>query len=291
MRLIVFSIFFVFASSVFSQVVPYVQFPQKHYHKIVERMSIYGSNYYVVSWKGDTVLNGQKYLKAYDGDEYYGAIREDVLNKRLFFWDSNGEEFEITFPYDAKVGDTIQISTAMIKAFLPGNSYESEHYQNDSSPSVVITIDTISHGVVVRKRYRLQELEYETWPDVTFTEGIGIEDFMFLNGAMETTCFYEDSLRTYGIFQHPFCPPILTGEKELDKLGRIDVYPNPSSGLIRVISNNGTQFELRNLQGQLVKVIDVSENEVVDLSQVKSGVYFLMNQKNRMSSEILILSK
>ena len=54
------------------------------------------------------------------------------------------------------------------------------------------------------------------------------------------------------------------------------VYPNPSRGEIKIngITNN-TQLEIFDLKGSLMKKELINENNIIDVSNLRNGIYFL----------------
>ena len=59
----------------------------------------------------------------------------------------------------------------------------------------------------------------------------------------------------------------------------IQVWPNPTHGLLHIETENLAFIEIRNLLGQVV--LQAEQVETVDLSHFEKGVYFLIaNNKN-----------
>jgi Secretion system C-terminal sorting domain len=56
----------------------------------------------------------------------------------------------------------------------------------------------------------------------------------------------------------------------------IRVFPNPTSGWVQIESNGAIKFRILNILGnELVKSAGFSENPLVDLGQIPSGLYML----------------
>ncbi len=70
---------------------------------------------------------------------------------------------------------------------------------------------------------------------------------------------------------------ILQGIQEVGN-GIISVYPNPTSGRIKVAANDVTRIDVYNVNGQLVKTVD--KKSVIDISSLPSGVYALRVETN-----------
>lgn len=67
-----------------------------------------------------------------------------------------------------------------------------------------------------------------------------------------------------------------TSTSSLNNNPSFQVYPNPSKGEIKILGiNNNTQLELFDLKGSLVKKELINENNIVDVSNLRNGIYFL----------------
>ena len=56
-----------------------------------------------------------------------------------------------------------------------------------------------------------------------------------------------------------------------------NAYPNPSLGSLRLTPNTG-QYQLLNLNGQMLKQLDSESESVFELNYLESGVYLLKKQ-------------
>lgn len=79
--------------------------------------------------------------------------------------------------------------------------------------------------------------------------------------------------------------PLATGNEakvettSVSSLGRnfsFQVYPNPSKGEIKINGiSNFTQLEIFDLKGSLMKKELINENNIIDVSNLRNGIYFL----------------
>ncbi|MFA9215083.1 MAG: T9SS type A sorting domain-containing protein [Candidatus Methylacidiphilales bacterium] len=54
------------------------------------------------------------------------------------------------------------------------------------------------------------------------------------------------------------------------------VYPNPSKGEIKINGlTNNTQLEIFDLKGALVKNDLINENNIIDVSNLRNGIYLI----------------
>lgn len=73
---------------------------------------------------------------------------------------------------------------------------------------------------------------------------------------------------------------ILQGIQEVDD-GMITVYPNPTSGRIKVVADDVLRIDVYNINGQLVKT--AFKESVIDISALPSGVYTLKVETMKVS--------
>ncbi|MEO5673122.1 MAG: T9SS type A sorting domain-containing protein [Chitinophagales bacterium] len=184
--------------------------------------------YYTV---GDTIIDSLKYKKLYGDivpeagnsfyEQYFGGLREDTINKTIFFWAAFSPEEIALFNYDLDSGDV-----------APGTYL---HLENDTM--IVIGIDSILIGNDFHKRFNLST---STGYPAALIEGVGwsggliLEPMSSLIGWEVTynlkclkingVLVYEDTSYTY-----PACDLPL-GITELHQSEQnIVLYPNPVS--------------------------------------------------------------
>ena len=55
-----------------------------------------------------------------------------------------------------------------------------------------------------------------------------------------------------------------------------EVYPNPTNGIIYVLSDNYGEYRITNLMGQTMIIGTISsENQQIDISSLSEGIYFI----------------
>ena len=73
---------------------------------------------------------------------------------------------------------------------------------------------------------------------------------------------------------------------------QINIYPNPSSGDVKVSSANAIELNLTNELGQLVKLLSLNEsnNFEINLSGLSAGIYFVTgaNEESKVNQKIII---
>lgn len=160
-------------------------------------MGYCGSNYYRM--KGDTIINGISYNKLYHryGQFYYispppntvvgasfsacayaGAIREDVLSKKIYFIDSTLTTDTLLYDFNIAVGDTLP------DWFSKGTP---------PYPLVVSSVDSVLVNGSYHKRFNFQNLASAN--NLCLVEGIGwTGDLLYgllysPNGATNLACY------------------------------------------------------------------------------------------------------
>lgn len=72
------------------------------------------------------------------------------------------------------------------------------------------------------------------------------------------------------------CLPALNFSSEIEVASNINVYPNPSTGIINVTNAEGASIEVLNIMGQVVaSVNNASQISNIDLSNNANGTYFV----------------
>ena len=228
---------------------------------------------------GDTVINsiiyhkiwkkGKAYLDDNSGfcsfdfagyiDSYVGAIREDIINKKVYsIYDSiNGES--LLYDFDLSLGDTLTFG---------------------SNPDNVITeIDSILIGNSYRNRYAVT-LNGGTY--VYLIEGIGSTHGLF--GELDVpfefgtylSCFVEGGQTVYPNSTSN-CDTVV-GTNLIEKHDEFKFNPNPFSTETRITRPNGirnSSVHLYDVYGRLVHEVQL-DNRVTILRRgiLSKGIYF-----------------
>jgi hypothetical protein len=72
------------------------------------------------------------------------------------------------------------------------------------------------------------------------------------------------------------------------------MYPNPSKGTIKILSDTGGDFKIVNQLGQTVKTFKVtnSSNNMIDLEHLNNGIYFIQGtNETKITTRKLIIKK
>lgn len=262
----------------------YYPFPDSGalWHVLFESQSSpsnYHAEYIDVSLGGDTIIGSYTYRKIKEDGIYKGALREDTLNKTIFFFGSYfnmGADTEtVLYDFNLQVGDTTSVGYLGL---------------NDS-PRTVTSIDSILIDGQYRKRYHIYT--QGGWNDV-WVEGIGSLTYLFLpfdyqfEWHWSLICFSENGVSKYLIdpndpyTPHPFGmlitnPSCTSGIEQQNERISVKVEPNPFSDILVITpSDLSSQYDaaIIDVLGKQVfhQVID---GETMLNINVPAGIYFL----------------
>ncbi len=234
---------------------------------------------------GDTLLNGLQYFQLSTTEKYsiyywgpsqpapcdsytslsthsFGLIRQE--GKKVLKWSGNNSPDELFYNYNLQLGDT-----------MPANVFTGE------DKLVVTAIDTFYVGNEARLR-----MSYESeWYRGELLEGIGSSlglfepNYMQFECAPYLLCFSSDRTDDYN---YPSGQPCYTtlGVNEISTNNQLQVYPNPSSSLIMVNTNQLGLVDVKviNTLGQEVLQFntETKTSEIaIDVSLLPQGTYLL----------------
>ena len=91
----------------------------------------------------------------------------------------------------------------------------------------------------------------------------------------------------------PFNNKVFDGLDENIILSDFDIYPNPSTGLINIISKENAQISIQNIVGQqILEIYTTSLNQQIDLSKLLNGTYIIRIQRDQqVETRMIILKK
>lgn len=230
---------------------------------------------------GDTIISTIHYKKlrrstleqgSNFSDKYEGAIRQDTIAKKVFFYGWNGfPSEELLYDYSLDTGDTIQ-------SWI-GNDW------------IIFAVDSVLIGSKFHKRMKYGiGIGDDT---LALIEGVGSEngllqslyDNMFESYAF-LTCFSLSGNLLYTANQqfldnngcdvsNPLHIPVNYG------LRSTRVFPNPASTTIHLLlPSTATSITLFNLLGEKVKEEKVSGDSVtIDVSDLAIGMYVIRSEE------------
>lgn len=93
------------------------------------------------------------------------------------------------------------------------------------------------------------------------------------------------------IMENAFDVYSTVGMEELAGLESVDIYPNPATDHVNIISLADAEISIYNLSGQLIKRIANENHSIIDLSTYEKGIYFIrFDMQNKRLIQKLILN-
>ncbi|MGZ3904785.1 MAG: T9SS type A sorting domain-containing protein [Bacteroidia bacterium] len=248
------------------------------------------TNYYnrmdTYSLGGDTTFNNIAYHKIFCNGGYFGAIREDTLQKSIYYHGNYNFHFAndtLLYQFGLNAGDSIPIKFPIPKT------------------NQIISIDSVSIAGRYRKRYNMD-------PPDKWIEGIGSTKFLFFpfdytfEWNWTLVCYSESGQQLYkqDYFDYSIykwkdgCSGEILGINEVLR-DQVLVFPNPTSQKLNVSVNNESetiQLSLYEISGKQVFSSIVLHTSEIDLSDFDNGVYTLsIRSNNFITNKKLIVQK
>jgi hypothetical protein len=240
---------------------------------------------------GDTIIDSAIYHKLFKSEFYYqsgvnyhcstnnplvfwsgykGAIRQDTIQRKVFYREPNSTTDSLLYDFSLNVGDTIK---SYIKILCP------------DSPTVVTSIDSVLIGTHYRKRWTVNQ--YFCISNAQIIEGIGsasglLEPFINTGVGGQTTyklyCFSQNNQTLYPYYSLTSGCSLITSIQEQTSNDLISISPNPSSGQFTIETNSTDKknIDLFNINGKHVFSDIISEKAIIDMTNLNEGIYILV---------------
>lgn len=233
----------------------------------------------VYGFLGDTTVQGEQWFKTYSSLdttfttnlEYQGLVREE--NGYVFFQDT-ASSVDTLYNFNMELGDSVLYN-------FWGQNEEYIH---------VVEIDSVPINGEMYKRLSFDEPIFGFFlMDEKWVEGIGsihgplfpLNPEAFSDGeipdSLELVCTHVNEILYWeNEFYDQCLVNIILGSTDI-QIADFDVYPNPTADRFFVRQQHGTgQFFIRDILGQQVLSGQLqSENQSVDINNLKSGIYFV----------------
>lgn len=242
----------------------------------------FNSDFIKFSEIGDTVILGdsakiiiRQYITSSD------TISNDIFMKsdsnRVYIYVSETNLFELIYDFNALPGDTIRVYCG--DGISPGTAIQ----------ILVDSVSTINiNDNILKVQYVSQPNFEDCFMSGTIIENIGWTGYMFPMSSIadpptggSLRCFQNDVIGLYQLTDFD-CDYISTDIESFGELNKIQVFPNPTDGIVQINALNIERVEVINLEG---KCWDFEAKNEIDLSNLEQGVYML---KVSTSYEIII---
>lgn len=236
---------------------------------------------YQYTVQGDTIINTDNYKKLYmgpvigfpylncfpqlpfiNGDGYVGALRQDTVAKKVFFYPENDTLEYLLYDFGMQVGDTLKGYMNMTVGY--------------AGPYVVSGIDSVLIGSENHRTIIIDGLY--------FIEGLGssfgfLESPRYFEAGSQLLCFSLNGDNLVGLPND--CDMDLTAI-QYTKTATFSIYPNPATTEFTVVVNNPTQslvVQLYNSLGQQVGSYSAAGNQVsIARNNLPGGLYVVQLQ-------------
>jgi len=254
------------------------------------------TNYWETYYSGDTIIDNREYKKMerteYDifclntvvnGPDYMGAIREDAINKKVFYTPPGQSNEELIYDFNLEPGDTL-IS-----------------YLNWNEPLIVDFIDSLLINNDYHKRIVFKYGEAEIIEGIGSSTGI-LEELVAFEGGSHLCALYIDTTLIYpeypcNLSATDTCST-LTTETQIKK-SEISIYPNPAKDqlkieisielllkkpFLKIFTSNGSICCTQTLTNEITKI---------DLNDFAAGIYLVhvSTESNIVSNEKIIIEQ
>jgi hypothetical protein len=236
------------------------------FHKLMQTWVTYNNYLGMGGWCTSTVSGG--------GTGYYGALRNDSVNKKVYFAFDGLSNDTLLYDFNLSVGDTLPVS-----------------YINDTihgSPNIfnwVSAIDSISIGGIYHKQFWISA-DTAMWQTnyVSIIEGVGSTFGVFaklippFEAGSTLICLVENGLLAYPDGSGVPCDPLTVGINKDPNVNSFEVYPNPVNGKFQIISMGIQQYNIiiTDVYGnEIYRNTIVNNTKEIDLSNYSNGIYFV----------------
>lgn len=267
--------------------------------KSFDGINCYIYNDYNLYISGDTTIGLYTYHKLHrDGfmysncpppgyfyyDQYYGAFRQDVINKKVFLNFGDGDT--LAYDFNLNVGDTLPPTYF--------NWYASNNY--------VSSIDSVFVESEYRKRFWISN-SYSNPNFIALIEGIGSDHGAFayigenwMEASSDLWCVYNEDEVIWQIDPTGYGCNLISSVYEQIPKNEITIYPNPFNSFTKIrIPENYTNVKIYmyNSFGQIIKEIKSTFEKSIRIERgnLESGLYFIQivqNNNHTLTKKIMI---
>jgi len=277
----------------------YVPFPSSNASWIDNEKYPCSENHYWLD--GDTVVNGLTYHKlffysinnyttsnpcthwsqSFITSGYRGALRNDSVNRLVYFLKSGRISDTLLYDFNYSVGDTVHANYKGVP----------DTTGTIGAQMLVVKIDSSLLGGIYRRRYSILPADVNLrfrcnfYDTLRLIEGIGSNQSLLgdydicdpLQGESILHCFKVNGQIIYNIPQTNKCQLITTINKTKRDLDIVIISPNPTKGIVNIESVNEIEsVELYEFSGRLLSShTSFNKTIILNLSNYQSGIYLV----------------
>ncbi len=235
---------------------------------------VYGRDYSIIL-SGDTLIGSQIYHKlkrpfieninaencGVPQIGYLGAIRQDTLAKKVFFFPPAENEETLLYDFNMEVGDTVRGFIGLLE------------------PDTVEYIDSVFVGNSYRKRWMINSCY-----GIQIIEGIGSTYGLIVNSpgcntdqvGYSLNCFKDDEIIYIENPELTLNCDIITSFDSSGSLDELNIFPNPSQGTFNIRNERLIKkILLTDVAGKVLIVYLPDNKTELILEGIEVGMYIL----------------
>jgi len=250
----------------------------------------------VYGFQGDTLINSEQWFKLYSSSDslfqsnllYRGLLRDE--NNKVFYLDTLNQ-LDTLYDFSWNVGDSVLFDLyGMYPEWLQ-----------------IIDVDSVLISGDYYRRLKFAEPIMNAFDELNevWIEGIGsIHGPLFPNfpvkfsqempDSMLVTCTFSNNQQVWQHQNYPSCYVNIVLSLDQLELSDFKIYPNPFTDRIHIENFGLQQYELTllNSLGQTIKRTQVNGgNQIIDLTEMKAGIYILSINNGLNAKTIKIIKK
>jgi hypothetical protein len=239
---------------------------------------------YQYYYSNDTLIGPYVYHKVmksggfvggcYDGTPfgYQGSIREDTSARKVLIILPNQTNENVLYDFTLNIGDTLK--TVQDSLFYTGSCI------------VVGSIDSILIGSTYRKKWNFNSTCVLPFPII---EGIGslgglIDPLGVFERGATLICYNDTGIH----FDNPFygspfgCDTVYQAVHEIPGMVTVYLFPIPADNTLNIEFSTPTHVDIivTDIYGRKILQQVISDNEVLNVSGIPQGIYFLSSANN-----------
>lgn len=189
--------------------------------------------------------------------------------------------------YDLNILGDVAVRPWLDEPFNPNIEYDAQLFVGASSAKVVVKDE---NGIGC-KGFRCSYLIDDETIGFAITDEDGVAEIIFEDGL---SAVGDMKLYVTGLNAFPQVLDVVVGIDDVESIMENDnvIYPNPNKGIFKIeLNNESYTISVHNAMGQLVRhITEASDNVVLNLDDVASGLYFIniKNDKMNITEKIVV---
>ncbi len=258
-----------------------------HFERIYYMPMTVETGFVKIESVGDTLIDGITCQKLLVQDPMFCHGRPEMeftyySNDTVYYYDTTYSNFHVLYDFGAEQGDSWETVVTMFGA------------EHDTITTTVDSTDIVAiNGQNLKRLYVTYSVDFSFQSDFQYSsviiERIGDLQYMFnimpgfyyscdesYSGGLR--CYEDGILGSYETGIAPSCEHEAYVGLDENNQSQVNIFPNPSTDDIHItgVINNNLKVTLTNSEGRIVLIS--KGTDVIDVSNLESGIYFLTIQ-------------